>query len=253
MERQHNSSRAGLLLAVAGGTVGVVVWLVLWLLVAGLVWSLLIGVAAAASLAACIYLGSDSWVLRRVGARPVTAADEPRLANLVEGLCVARGFAEPDLLVLDEDAPNALVVGRSPRHSALVVTSGLLDQLNRIELEGVIAHELSRIATHDTLLEVPAAVVVGIPLGVAPELRRRMLRKVIGHQRDVRADLEGVSLTRYPPGLVAALSRIRDHGGLPAAASGPIGHLWLSPPADLAGDDGLRFTLDDRIAVLQEL
>ncbi|MCB0996661.1 MAG: M48 family metalloprotease [Acidimicrobiales bacterium] len=253
MERQHNSSRAWMLLAVAGGTVGVIAWLLLWLVGLGLIWSLLVGLLLAASVAAAVYLGSDGYVLRRVGAAPVGPADEPRLANLVEGLCVARGYHEPRLFVLDDAAPNALAVGRSPRHSALVVTRGLLEQLTRIELEGVIAHELSRIATHDTLLEVHAAVVVGLPLALTPELRRSALRRVIGHQRDVRADLEGVSLTRYPPGLIAALIRVRDHAGAPVAHEGAIGHLWLSPPAELAGNDGLRFTLDDRIAVLQEL
>ena len=222
---------APLLAAVAG--VVTVVGLVVGLLVGQPVLGLLAGLVVGVAIALWVRRSAVAIVLRRVGAEPASAAEFARYHNLVESLSASSGVPKPALYVRRDDQPNALTVGLSARQSALVATTGLLERLGRIELEGVVAHELSHIRRGDVAVATLAAVLVPVP-----SWRWRLA----GARRENLADLAGVSLTRYPPGLLGALEIV--HAASPAAAPASTAHLWLAPSPD---------TLEERIATLREL
>jgi len=123
------------------------------------------GVVVAVILAIVLSLGSyfygDRAVLASTHARKVTPQEEPRLHNIVEGLAIAAGIPKPDVYVVPEAAPNAFATGRDPAHSSIAVTQGLLEMMNRVELEGVIGHEMSHILDRDILIGTVVATVVG--------------------------------------------------------------------------------------------
>ena len=174
--------------------------------------------------------------LRDAGADPADPERLPRYHNLVAGLCQAAGLPMPRLYVADSDAANAFSVGRDPERAALVVTRGLLTGLNRVELEGVLAHELNHIWSWGARLAA-----LGVIFGRLPLLRRLTTPP----RREFDADEGSARLTRYPPGLVSALRKL--------AAGEPPGppnlrHLWIVAP-----DDDTRPPLPERIAALQEL
>lgn len=108
------------------------------------------------------YYASDKIVLAMSKARPVEKKDYPYLYNVVEGLAIAAGLPKPRCYIIDDTAPNAFATGRNPEHSVIVVTTGLLEKLNRVELEGVIAHEMSHIKNYDVLVQTLTVVMVGV-------------------------------------------------------------------------------------------
>ena len=124
----------------------------------GLVVALVIALVASVA----PYWKSDAVALRMSHARPADPVEYARLHNVVEGLCIAGGLPKPRLYVIDDEAPNAFATGRNPRHAALAVTTGLLAKMNRIELEGVLAHELSHVKNYDILVSTLAVTMVGI-------------------------------------------------------------------------------------------
>ena len=200
-------------------------------------------------LAVVAYLYADRVVLGLSHARPVALDDEPRYHNIVEGLCVSAGLPKPELYVVDDDAPNSFATGRNPNHAAVVVTTGLLEKLSRMELEGVLAHELAHIRSHDTLVTGLGTALVALPLLPAGSLSARLLDTLVGRGRERDADISGVRLTRYPPGLAAALEKLRRDEAVGLSASRATAHLWISSPLDGAG--GRR--LDERIAALRDM
>jgi heat shock protein HtpX len=212
-------------------------------------------VVVALVLAVVAYLYADRIVLGLSHARPVSTEDEPRYHNLVEGLCVSAGLPKPDLYVIDDDAPNSFATGRNPNHAAVVVTTGLLEKLSRMELEGVLAHELSHIRSHDILVTSLGTALVALPLMPAGPLAARLLGTLVGRGRERDADISGVRLTRYPPGLAAALEKLRrdaasSGSGAGLSASRATAHLWISSPLDADGGAG---RLDERIATLRNM
>ena len=240
-----------LALAVIGGAVilGVVVCGVLAL--AGLlVVGLVAGIVLAGAAGAGAWFGAvrprvrdaDQRVLALVG--PHRAVDpavgepgEARLANLVEGLAPGAGVARPACFLVDDAAPNALAAGRDARSGCIVATTGLLDLLSRMELEGVVAQCLVRIRDGDVAAPTIALALGRRGNGPAPET----------DGRSFPADRAAVALTRYPPGLASALRHLAsDPGAVPAAASELLGPLWLVPP-------GSSVALQQRIAALEEL
>jgi len=108
------------------------------------------------------YYASDKIVLAMSKARPVEKKDYPYLYNVVEGLAIAAGLPKPRCYVIDDSAPNAFATGRNPKNSVIVVTTGLLEKMNRVELEGVIAHEMSHIKNYDVLVQTLTVVMVGV-------------------------------------------------------------------------------------------
>lgn len=201
-------------------------------------------------LAVVAYLYADRIVLRVTHAQPVSAEDEPRYHNLVEGLCVSAGLPKPDLYVIEDDAPNSFATGRNPAHASIVVTTGLLGKLSRIELEGVVAHELSHIRSNDILVTSLGTALVALPLTPAGPLAGRLLGLLVGRGREQDADVGGVRLTRYPPGLAAALEKVRREGAGAPPASRATAHLWISSPLDAEDGPG---RLDRRIAALRDM
>ncbi|MDQ1458741.1 MAG: heat shock protein HtpX, partial [Actinomycetota bacterium] len=108
------------------------------------------------------YFNSDKVALRMAHAIPADPVQYARYHNLVEGLCIASGLPKPRLYIVDDTAPNAFSTGRNPKHAAVAVTTGLLEKMNRVELEGVLAHELSHIRNYDVLVMTLAVTMVGI-------------------------------------------------------------------------------------------
>src|SRR5690349_6865002 len=136
--------------------------------IAGLVIALVI----AAIMSFSSYRYGDQLVLRASRAQEVTHEQEPRLHNVVEGLSLASGLPKPHVYVIPEQAPNAFATGRDPEHSSIAVTRGLLDTMNRVELEGVIAHEMSHVRDRDILLGTVVATLVGSVVLVAEFMLR---------------------------------------------------------------------------------
>jgi heat shock protein HtpX len=225
------------------------------------------GIAAAlASLAAwSSYYYSDRIVLSISRAREAPREQYPLLFNTVEGLAIAAGVPVPRLYLIDDTAPNAFATGRDPQHAALVVTTGLLDKLDRLELEGVIAHEMAHIQNYDIRLSTIAAVLVGviallsdwflrsmrwgrrrgsreggsgsgplvlvgIALALLAPLAAQLLRLAVSRSREYLADASGVMLTRYPEGLAAALEKISADPEPLEAANKATAHLYIINP-----------------------
>ena len=241
--------------------------------------------------AAWAHLRSDAAVLAVSHAVPADPATHPRLHNLVDGLCTAAGLPKPRLYVIDDPAPNALATGRDPGRASVAVTTGLLERLDRVQLEGVLAHELSHVKSHDILVSTLAVTVVGGATLVADLAERaqrwggtrhrdevapggggpvaallgaagsllRLLTPVVAHamqvalpgERDARADMAAVSLTRYPPGLVAALEKLRTDGTAVHSAVQATAHLWIAPPLAPDRPPGGRPPLGERIDALR--
>ena len=236
-----NRRRATLLLAGIGGVAFVVLWVVL--AVAGLpLAGVPVAVLLAGGLVAFLVSRADEHALARCHALPADPVAHARFHNVVEGLCVAAGLPKPALHVVDEDAPNALTLGRTPRTASIVATSGLLEKLTRIELEGVVAHELTHIKSADSLVSTIAVATVG---RVAPGL----VTKAVGGPRETLADVTGVSLTRYPPGLISALEKLRDDPSVLRSPDPAIAHLWIEAPVA----EPLCPPLEERIQALREL
>jgi len=190
-------------------------------------------VVVAAVTAIAIWRLSTSVVVGMIGARPLRAEECPRLANLLENLCATFGLRPPRLMLVDDPLPNACTLGRTPHDAVLVVTTGLLERLDLMSLEGVVAHELVHVRRHDTVVAGVAATVL------APVARftgdDRWLHRALGVGREYRADQVAVATVRYPPGLHGALATI---AASPAPAPGSLfgdrrlaatRWLWIDP------------------------
>lgn len=221
------------------------------------------------------YLYGDRVVLASTRAREVSPQEEPRLHNLVEGMSIAAGLPKPRVYVVPEQAPNAYATGRSPEHSSIAVTEGLLKTLDRVELEGVIGHEMAHVKDRDMLLGTVVATLVGaavllseffmrwwwwggvrgrrgsdsrggaiegmifavgfILLVLAP-IAGRIIRAAVSRNREFLADAQGAMLTRYPPGLISALRKISAAPTAMRSANNATAHLWLSQPSRFEGE-----------------
>jgi heat shock protein HtpX len=255
---------------------------------------LLAGGAALAS-----YWKSDVVAIKVSRARPASEQDYARYHNLVEGLCIAAGLPKPKLYVVDDPAPNAFATGRNPNHAAIAVTTGLLEKMNRVELEGVLAHELSHIKNYDILVSTLAIVmlgvvtlladlsfrfhwlsghrrrsddgpgpqavlaVVGVLLIIVGPLVARLMHFAITRRREQLADFSAVELTRYPPGLISALEKLRDDATVVRSGSRATAHMWIEDPMAQRPEEGNLAKLnrlfnthppiEERIAALEEL
>ena len=239
----------GAAIVVPALVVGVIIGLFVGFIPVFALLALLAGLAAAAALIVPARRSAETRALRLLDVVPADAVVHARLFNVVEGLCTAAGVARPDLFVLDRPAENAITLGRDARHGCLILTAGLLAGLNRIELEGVIAHELSHLRAGDTIVPTTVLALCGtMTSGALQGLATRLVAWSAPDRREASADLLGVSLTRFPPGLLTALQRIRDDGleltDVPTATA----PLWLAPIVAPSA-----FRLDERIEALQEL
>ncbi len=219
-----------------------------------------LGIAAAVVLAVVWVLvvrarvaGASSKALASVTATPLAPGARPRLENVLEGLCMTGGVSDPAVHLVETPAMNAMVVADAER-ADLVLTTGLVDGLGRLELEGVVANLLGRVRDGSARY---GTTVVGL-LGSSGAASRR-LAAGLGEQRSVHSDLAAVDMTRYPPGLISALARMSDAGTVVAGASPSTAHLWIAPVVDGAGlvapevAETAVQPLALRIAVLEEL
>lgn len=211
------------------------------------------------------YWYSDKIILSMTKAVPVAKKDNPELYRIVENLCIAAGLPLPKIYIIKERQPNAFATGRDAKHAVVAVTQGLLDKLERTELEGVIAHELAHIGNKDILLGTVVVVLVGIVamlsnlfirisfygggrrrdskgnagvllliLGIiaailAP-LAASLIRMAISRKREFLADASGALLTRYPEGLARALEKISADPTPAKIANNSTAHLFISSP-----------------------
>jgi heat shock protein HtpX len=226
-----------------GILLGVVVFVVVSLLVFAHVRRF--GSAAVAALG-----GGELGV--REGEDPAPVA---RLDNLLDGLCLAHGVARPRVLVLPSASANAatIAVTDRTREIVLVLTRPVMDELARIELEGLLAQQLSHVRDGDTALSTFVAAVASVPV-IGSFLGRRAGAALDPHL-ETQADLAGAAMTRYPPGLAAALARLAERPTAIAGVAPTTAHLWLADP--LPGSEAEPFVphppLADRIEVLHEL
>jgi Zn-dependent protease with chaperone function len=222
-----NRRHAVALCALAAVVPAVVIGLVL-----GLVVSPVAGVVALVVVALLIGYGvwraAPAVALRQVGAVQLSERDNPRLFNVTEGLCATFGLRMPDLYVVYDAVPNACALGRNAASSALVVTSGLLETMGPIELEGVIAHELAHVKRDDNGVSV-------IALTLARFGGAGLLRRCVGENREYRADIVGASAVRFPRGLLDAL-RLMEQAPDPAGNSvfsptrfAATRYVWIDP------------------------
>ena len=239
-----------------------------------------VGLVIASVIALVMSVGSyrygDRVVLASTRAREVTPEQQPRLHNLVEGLSIAAGIPKPRVYLVPEAAPNAFATGRDPEHASIAVTEGLLQSLNRVELEGVVGHELAHVADRDILVGTVVATLagavillseffmrswlwggfrgrrggdrggggaeaiifaIGLILLVLAPIFAQVIRFSVSRQREYLADAQGAMLTRYPPGLASALRKIGAASGIPMhSANNATAHLWLNQPSRIQGE-----------------
>ncbi len=206
----------------------------------------LVGVFAGTAFAVIVRRTALSVALAELGARPIADDQRERIDNVVEGLCLSGGFTPPRIHVVGVAAPDAALVGRGRDDSDLVVTTGALDDLSRLELEALMARSLCLLDTDVESATVLCA--LGRLLG-GKSLARRYMRSHLDAKAVVVADYAGVKITRYPPALASAMTSARDAAGVPARVT--TDHLWLFGPVGVDGPP--RPPLDQRIDTLQEL
>lgn len=238
------------------------------------------------------YYYSDKIVLASTHAREATKEEFPHYVNSVEGLALAAGMPVPKIYVMDDPAPNAFATGRDPEHGVICVTTGLLATMNRVELEGVISHEMSHIKNYDIRFMALVAVLVGavammahwfwwsgrfggyrrrddeggqaqaifymigILLAILAPIAAALVQAMISRRREYLADASGAMLTRYPEGLASALEKIENSTAVMGSANKATAHLFISNPFRNVGSV-LNFSthppIEDRIKRLREM
>jgi heat shock protein HtpX len=207
------------------------------------------------------YWFSDKLVLKMTAARPATKAEFPELYNIVENLSITAGLPMPKVYVVDDPSPNAFATGRDPEHAVVAATTGLLQILDRNELEGVMAHELAHVGNRDMLVMTVAVVLAGFVALLADFMARalmfgggdnrdrnpiflvvgilgiillplaaKMIQLAISRKREYLADASAALLTRYPEGLASALEKISGSHRPLKNVSHATAHLFISDP-----------------------
>lgn len=237
------------------------------------------------------YWYSDKIVLKMSGAKPVEKKDNPELFRIVENLCITAGLPMPKIYVINDVAPNAFATGRNKEHAVVAVTAGLLERLNKTELEGVIAHELSHIGNRDILISTIVVVLVGfiallsdfflrftffggrnrdredgraqvifmilgIVLAILAPIAVMLIQLAISRKREFLADASGALLTRYPEGLASALEKISQYKMPMKMANKATAHLYISNPFTTKKVATLFMThppMEQRVAALRRM
>jgi len=235
------------------------------------------------------YKHGDKIILKATNAKPADPVKHAYYLNTVEGLALAAGLPVPKAYVLPDKDINAFATGRDPEHASIAVTQGALDKLNRQELEGVIAHEMSHIGNHDirffTLIAVFVGlvailshiflrsllysgggnsgnrddagllIIAGLILAIIAPIVVRLVQLSISRKREYLADATGVKLTRYPPGLAGALEKIKKYNQGRMNVSEAVSHLFISDPKNTFMDNifATHPPIDRRIEKLRSM
>jgi heat shock protein HtpX len=234
------------------------------------------------------YYGSDKLVLTMTGAKLIQESDNPKLFDLIHEVIIASGLPMPKVAIVIDDAPNAFATGRDPDHALIAFTTGILDVMDRDQLQGVIAHELAHVANRDTLVSAvaattagaiaivsdvlarmmffggrrennnanPIALVVSLIILIMAPLAALMLKSAISRKRESLADATAVSFTRNPAGLRSALEVLAADSTVVQQRSTAVAHIWIESPLDSKSVSKMFSThppIQERIAVLKSM
>jgi len=237
------------------------------------------------------YYGSDKLVLTMTGAKLIQESDNPKLFNLIQEVTIASGMPMPKVAIVIDDAPNAFATGRNPEHALIAFTTGILDVMDRDQLQGVIAHEMAHVANRDTLVSAvaattagaiailsdmltrmmwfgggrdrnregggnPIALVISLVILILAPLAAMMLKSAISRKRESLADATAVSFTRNPAGLRSALEVLAADSTVVQQRSTAVAHIWIESPLDGKSVSKLFSThppIQERIAVLKSM
>lgn len=235
------------------------------------------------------YWWSDKIVLGMSGAKEVTHEDGREIYHLVENLCITAGLPVPKIFIIEDSAPNAFATGRDAEHAVICLTTGIIQKLEKVELEGVIAHELSHIGNRDILLSTVIVVMVGfitlladwflrfsffggrksdressqldliitivaIVLAILAPIAAMLMQMAISRKREFLADADGALLTRYPEGLARALEKISADSDQLKVANRATAHLYIANPFKGKKISSLFMThppIKERVAILR--
>lgn len=237
-------------------------WIISYYLQSSII--IIIAVVLAISLNFFSYWYSDKIVLRIFKANPIKKGDNPELYRILENLSITAGLPMPSLYIMNEAQPNAFATGRDPKHGVIVVTQGLIDRLERSELEAVMAHELAHIGNRDILLSTAVVVLVGmvvlmtdfffryafwgragrggdskskgiiiviaLALAVLAPIMAQIMKMAISRKREFLADASGALLTRHPEALASALEKIASNPSRMEKANDATAHLFIANP-----------------------
>ncbi len=236
------------------------------------------------------YYGADKLVITMTGAKLIQESDNPKLFNLIHEVTIASGLPIPKVAIVVDSAPNAFATGRNPEHALIAFTTGILDAMDRDQLQGVIAHELAHVANRDTLVSAVAATTAGAIAILSDMLTRMMwfgggrdrdrnggnpialvfsllililaplaamlLRSAISRKRESLADATAVAFTRNPAGLRSALEVLAADSTVVHQKSTSVAHIWIESPLDGKSVSKLFSThppIAERIAVLKAM
>jgi heat shock protein HtpX len=237
------------------------------------------------------YYGSDKLVLTMTGAKLIQESDNPKLFNLINEVVIASGLPMPKVAIVIDSAPNAFATGRNPEHALIAFTTGILDAMDRDQLQGVIAHEMAHVANRDTLVSAvaattagaiailsdmltrmmffgggrdrnregggnPIALVVSLVILILAPLAAVMLKSAISRKRESLADATAVAFTRNPAGLRSALEVLAADSTVVQQRSTAVAHIWIESPLDAKSVSKLFSThppIAERIAVLKSM
>jgi len=290
MQAANRRKTIGLLIGM-----GVLVWVVVYAALtyfgsstAGIV-SIAVGIALVSVWGS--YYGSDKLVLTMTGAKLIQESDNPKLFDLIHEITIASGLPMPKVAIVVDSAPNAFATGRNPEHALIAFTTGILDAMDRDQLQGVIAHEMAHVANRDTLVSAvaattagaiailsdmltrmmwfgggrdrnregggnPLALVVSLVILILAPLAAMMLKSAISRKRESLADATAVAFTRNPAGLRSALEVLAADSTVVQQRSTAVAHIWIESPLDAKSVSKLFSThppIAERIAVLKSM
>ncbi len=193
------------------------------------------------------YFAGDKLVLAQSQARELAAGEEPQLRNIVETLAIGLGIQPPKIYVIEDTAPNAFATGRDPKHASIAVTRGLLQKMDRTELEGVLAHEMSHVINRDIRVlrsmwwgrggrsrdrgnAAALIAVIALVLAILTPIIATLIQLAVSRQREYLADASGALLTRYPQGLASALQKIAGDPEPLESANKATASLYIANP-----------------------
>jgi heat shock protein HtpX len=212
------------------------------------------------------YYSSDKLVMRMTGARIIQESDNPKLFGLIQEVTIASGLPMPKVAIVEDDAPNAFATGRNIDRAVIAFTTGLLDVMDRDQLQGVVAHEMAHVANRDTLVSAvaatsagaiaivsdmlmrmmwfgggrrdrdsnanPATLVISLIVLILAPLAALLLKSAISRKRESLADATAVAFTRNPSGLRSALEVLAQDNTVVKQRSNAVAHIWIESPLD---------------------